>query len=361
MPATIKTISPFYNDDSSAPPPFPPMLTDQLELFGKTHHSSSLLADEVLPPSYNTPASVPEVKSPSRTQGPTLAPKFRLAARSPYPKKEVKQTRAISHSTNSDSEESQVSTSDNESTASSDSEDSKIPKPPGEPGRPGRGGYTLETALGWNQKSYSKFKNFMHSLIDEHLDVTKCASAQNTTLLKLVRDKAADKFPDLDNYSNCWPVNDIIMMRLKYTSSRTRRQEVEMVAGKSKRSKSSNVTLSSIPQTLTDTSADARTQRLHKVCNGGISGPHIDNRSPQPSTNSHHHRITSEVAVITTQQRVSSETTVSFEEYTKTIGKNPGRDSQQQEISPPFEMVQCNGWAWSLDVVWTAKMSTTCI
>jgi hypothetical protein len=43
-------------------------------------------------------------------------------------------------------------------------------------------------------------------------------------------------FPDLENYSNYWPVNDIVMMRLKYTSSRARRQELEMAAGKGKKS-----------------------------------------------------------------------------------------------------------------------------
>ena len=32
-------------------------------------------------------------------------------------------------------------------------------------------------------------------------------------------------FPDLDDYSKCWPVTDLIMMRLKYTSSRARLRE----------------------------------------------------------------------------------------------------------------------------------------
>ena len=70
-------------------------------------------------------------------------------------------------------------------------------------------------------------------LIDEHLDVSKCASVQNTTLLKIVQDKvcgsiahalmdahhvkAIAKFPDLENYARCWPVTDLVMMRLKYT------------------------------------------------------------------------------------------------------------------------------------------------
>ena len=88
-------------------------------------------------------------------------------------------------------------------------------------------------------------------LIDEHLDVSKCASIQNTILLKIVQDKvcgsiahalmdahhvkAIAKFPDLENYARCWPVTDLVMMRLKYTSSRARRQEMEMAAGKAKK------------------------------------------------------------------------------------------------------------------------------
>ncbi|KAG2752468.1 hypothetical protein P692DRAFT_20685293, partial [Suillus brevipes Sb2] len=103
-----------------------------------------------------------------------------------------------------------------------------------EPGRPGRGGYTLQEALDWNPKAYTKFKKFMHHLIDEHLDTTKCASSQNHALLKIVRDKAVDAFPDLENYSGYWPLNDMIMMRLKYTSGRARQKEAKSGAGKTK-------------------------------------------------------------------------------------------------------------------------------
>ncbi|KAG1781453.1 hypothetical protein EV702DRAFT_1192946 [Suillus placidus] len=101
-------------------------------------------------------------------------------------------------------------------------EDSKIPKPAGEPGHPGRGGYTLFEDLDWNPKAFAKFKKSMHSLIEDHLDTTKCASAQSPVLLKVVRGKVLDNFPDLENYSNLWPVNDMIMTHLKYMSGRTR-------------------------------------------------------------------------------------------------------------------------------------------
>ncbi|KIK33353.1 hypothetical protein CY34DRAFT_99740, partial [Suillus luteus UH-Slu-Lm8-n1] len=103
-----------------------------------------------------------------------------------------------------------------------------------EPGRPGRGGYTLQEALDWNPKAYTKFKKFMHHLIEENLDTTKCASSQNHALLKTVRDKAVDAFPDLENYSGYWPLNDMIMMRLKYTSGRARQKESKLGAGKTK-------------------------------------------------------------------------------------------------------------------------------
>ena len=43
-----------------------------------------------------------------------------------------------------------------------------------------------------------------------------------------------EMFPDLENYSNCWPVTDLIMIHLKYTSSHAQRHEVEFVAGKAK-------------------------------------------------------------------------------------------------------------------------------
>lgn len=221
MPTTIKTVSPFFND-TTAPPPFPPMLTDQLELFGNNHHSSGLLVDEALSPESGKPT--PAVKADlERPQKPTVAPEFRIAAApplklirafSPYPKKAPKQFRNHTPS-ESVSEQSLASSSDDESIFSTLSEDSKIPKPPGEPGRPGRGGYNLETALDWNHKTYAKFKvtsiyrrfftcihylmlflqKFTHRLIDDHLDVTKCSSAQSPTLLKVVRDKV--HFPPL--------------------------------------------------------------------------------------------------------------------------------------------------------------------
>jgi hypothetical protein len=98
--------------------------------------------------------------------------------------------------------------------------------------------------------AHEHFKKFMHHLIEEHLDTTKCASSQNHALLKIVHDKvsrlwvaavhnlticqAVDAFPDLENYSGYWPLNDMIMMRLKYTSGRARQKEAKMAVGKTK-------------------------------------------------------------------------------------------------------------------------------
>ncbi|KAG1906101.1 uncharacterized protein F5891DRAFT_1182290 [Suillus fuscotomentosus] len=216
---TTNTVSAFYDQEPGAPPPFPPMLTDQLEVFGSAHHhSTTLVSDEILPPRIST---VNPWKDTSPYQKKVLFKCSRSHSQMPMP---------------SDCSGSLDSASDSGSSSSTESlsEDSKIPKPPGEPGRPGHGRYTLHEALDWNPKAYAKFRKYMHHLIEEHLDTTKCASSQSHTLLKIVRDKAVDAFLDLDNYSGFWLLNDIIMMHLKYTSGRARQKEVRMAAGKSK-------------------------------------------------------------------------------------------------------------------------------
>ncbi|KAG2342306.1 hypothetical protein BDR05DRAFT_1000944 [Suillus weaverae] len=232
MRNTPTVVPPFYDSETGAPPPFPPMLTDQLELFGHVDRRPlTLIADEVLV------AKASSIIPAARASSSTPAPECKLAKRvlkqsdhSPLPYlKKATFSRSRSRSPTplpSDSAGSLDSLSDSDSSTSSLPEDLKIPKPPGEPGRPGRGGYTLHEVLDWNPKLYSKFK--------DHLDMTKCASAQSPALLNIVRDKALNSFPDLENYSNLWPVNDIIMTRLKYTSGRARRKEGEMAVGKSK-------------------------------------------------------------------------------------------------------------------------------
>ncbi|KAG1726853.1 hypothetical protein EDB19DRAFT_1914473 [Suillus lakei] len=240
MHNTPTVVPPFYDSETGAPPPFPPMLTDQLELFGHVDRRPlTLIADEVLV------AKASSIIPAARASSSTPAPECKLAKQvlkqsdhspSPYLKKPTF-SRSRSRSPTplpSDSAGSLDSLSDSDSSTSSLPEDLKIPKPPGEPGRPGRGGYTLHEVLDWNPKLYSKLKKNMHQLIEDHLDMTKCASAQSPALLNIARNKALNGFPDLENYSNLWPVNDIIMTHLKYTSGRARRKEGEMAVGKSK-------------------------------------------------------------------------------------------------------------------------------
>ncbi|KAG1842411.1 hypothetical protein DFJ58DRAFT_732087 [Suillus subalutaceus] len=236
MRNTSNAISPFYDQEPSALPPFPPMLMDQLELFANVHHPTTLIADEILAPKASS------IVATVRTS-PAFAPEMKLAKcsckrghrhSSPYPKRVARtRSRFVTH-TSSDSPGSSNSSSNGDSSTSAVplSEHSKIPKPPGEPGRPGHGGYTLHEALNWSPVTYTKFKKYMHGLIDIHLETTKSSSAQSPVLLKIVRLKAANEFPELEKYTNLWPVNDMIMSHLKYTSGRARQKLVEMAAGK---------------------------------------------------------------------------------------------------------------------------------
>ncbi|KAG1850426.1 hypothetical protein F4604DRAFT_1934425 [Suillus subluteus] len=241
MPSQTNTVSPFYDQEPGAPPPFPPMLTDQLELFDSAHHSTMLVAAKVLPSRINA-VNPQHIKHPQLNN--MLLPESKLAAwpikndssSSPYSKRVLRSHSSSRTSTPSYSSSSLETMSDSGSSTSTESlsEDSKIPKPPGEPSRLGHGGYTLNKVLDWNPKAYAKFKKSMRHLIEEHLDTTKCASSQNHALLKVVRDKAVNAFPDLENYSDFWLLNDMIMMCLKYTSGCARQNQARMVVGKSK-------------------------------------------------------------------------------------------------------------------------------
>lgn len=150
MPSTIKPVAPFYNDDC-APPPFPPMLTDQLEPFGSSHLSAGLLANKIIDPS-NTKSSLkitPEFHHPMT----------RLV--SPYPKKTARTN--LNHGTshpqgsNSDLEDSEESTSDGESTSTILSQEYKILKPQGELDT------LAEADTLWRQRSTGTTSRFPHS------------------------------------------------------------------------------------------------------------------------------------------------------------------------------------------------------
>ncbi|TDL19962.1 hypothetical protein BD410DRAFT_841729 [Rickenella mellea] len=98
-----------------------------------------------------------------------------------------------------------------------------ICKPGGEVGRPGRGGYNLKKAMiGWRERELKALKDYVYELIDANLDKTKSMQSQNERCRQVVRDSASARFPRLDRYANCWPVNDIMLMRLKNTSRTAR-------------------------------------------------------------------------------------------------------------------------------------------
>ncbi|KAI5999631.1 hypothetical protein EDD15DRAFT_2193672 [Pisolithus albus] len=129
----------------------------------------------------------------------------------------------------SDSERSEGSPTPSESSLSSlESKlgaSDKIPKPSGEAGRPGRGGYNLEDQLGWGEDGFKSLKRFVNKAIKKHLDTTKCRSQQDRQALDTVCDLVTAEFPDMDSFENCWPVLDLIQMRLKYLSSRARQKQ----------------------------------------------------------------------------------------------------------------------------------------
>ena len=164
MPTTIEIIAPFFNDNTTAPPPFPPLLTDQQELLGGRSHPSGLLADEALYSGALTITAKPDLNvfPTPRPSTPAIARPFKVArGPSPYSRKAVGSTKNLSggHASSSElSNCSSESSSDSDEASSTSSEYPKIPKPAGEPGRPGRGGYNLETALNWDRKPFTKFK-----------------------------------------------------------------------------------------------------------------------------------------------------------------------------------------------------------
>ncbi|KAI6028194.1 hypothetical protein EDC04DRAFT_2605758 [Pisolithus marmoratus] len=85
-------------------------------------------------------------------------------------------------------------------------------------------GYNLEEQLGWGEDGFKCLKKFVNKAIKNHLDTTKCQSQQNCKVLITVCDLATAKFPDLDGFTNCWPIFDLIQMHLKYLSSRAQQK-----------------------------------------------------------------------------------------------------------------------------------------
>ncbi|KAI6141536.1 hypothetical protein EDD17DRAFT_1769773 [Pisolithus thermaeus] len=102
-----------------------------------------------------------------------------------------------------------------------ESDKRKILKPNGEVGRPGQGGYNLEDQLGWGRDGFKNLKK----AVRKHLDPTKCQSLQNRRALETMNKMAIAEFPDLDDFEGCWPVQDLVLLQLKYSSFRARQQQ----------------------------------------------------------------------------------------------------------------------------------------
>ncbi|KIN95420.1 hypothetical protein M404DRAFT_34165 [Pisolithus tinctorius Marx 270] len=117
-------------------------------------------------------------------------------------------------------------TKDNSSLTSLESIEltTKIWKPPGEVGHPGRGGYNLEEHLRWSDDEMRKLKRVIHTAVKKYLNMTKSRSYQDFKAVQKVTGIARQQFPRLEDYEHCWPVIDMIHLRLKYLSSRHRQK-----------------------------------------------------------------------------------------------------------------------------------------
>ncbi|KAF8530152.1 hypothetical protein BU17DRAFT_59924 [Hysterangium stoloniferum] len=171
----------------------------------------------------------------------TLSPTTPKAHAQTHPKNPVRPRERDIHINPHDDEDEGAASDDMESTLRlstasnnkvSNDPDTKISKPDGEPGCPSHGGYYLQCALNWNVSAYDKLKKCVFRLVANHLDLKKSYSGQERDLIHLVCHATNENFPELDNYVNCWPVDDMIKMQLKYTSSRARLKELKKVTGR---------------------------------------------------------------------------------------------------------------------------------
>ncbi|KAI6013657.1 hypothetical protein PISMIDRAFT_19400 [Pisolithus microcarpus 441] len=188
------------------------MILTELNIFSRT--ATSAETPRVATPRGKTPiATTSRAQTPrEQTPAPTLRGKS-VAIELP----------------SSDSERSEGSPTPSESSLSSlESKlgaSDKIPKPSGEAGRPGRGGYNLEDQLGWGEDGFKSLKRFVNKAIKKQLDTTKCRSQQDRQALDTVCNLVTAEFPDMDSFENCWPVLNLIQMRLKYLSSRAQQKK----------------------------------------------------------------------------------------------------------------------------------------
>ncbi|KJA22207.1 hypothetical protein HYPSUDRAFT_55087 [Hypholoma sublateritium FD-334 SS-4] len=100
-----------------------------------------------------------------------------------------------------------------------------IPKPVGEAGRPGRGGYTFSKHVKLKKTDLARIKEFINDIVQKQLDTSKCFASQSPKLINIVEKLVAERFPVMHTYENLWPVTDLIRLRLKYTSSESRKAQ----------------------------------------------------------------------------------------------------------------------------------------
>ncbi|KAF4582615.1 hypothetical protein EYR40_002538 [Pleurotus pulmonarius] len=106
-----------------------------------------------------------------------------------------------------------------------------IEKPPGEAGRPGRGGYNLEKTLGWDSKTLAA--EYVHSCCDERLEIATSYNNQAAVKKQAVMIEASTRFPNIfSRYRDGWPINDLIIAHLKYTSGQARKAIRERRGGR---------------------------------------------------------------------------------------------------------------------------------
>ncbi|KAF8577134.1 hypothetical protein K439DRAFT_1622329 [Ramaria rubella] len=212
---TSTTVSPFFQP--CAPPPPIPLLTAHLDLPLVQTGPPRLLAHEEL-----------------RNDPPHPKKHITKCGVMPYnkPTKCIKPVKAINKSSAPPNAPLNSDPSDVSENKSELDNGNKIHKPDGEAGCPSRGGYNLETALGWHAKLYNKLKKSVNQRMAEHLDLTKSYSSWDPTLVTIVCNLMRVDFPDLEVFSDCWPVTDLIKMHLKYTSCRARQTVRRLAAGR---------------------------------------------------------------------------------------------------------------------------------
>jgi len=79
----------------------------------------------------------------------------------------------------------------------------------------------------WTASEFNNLKHDINELVDERLDLTTCLSYQDPEVVGQLRhDIKATYYPRLEPYTDgCWPVTDIISMRLKTKIQQSKRAQ----------------------------------------------------------------------------------------------------------------------------------------